>query len=988
MAVGTFGQQVQGSTHDGYWTPNWKKVDGPYLMLESGTVTKLSFLGGGGTNDQPGKGLIYSNVSSLPSVKLGEGTEVVVTAGLANGIIDLPFSPGIHLTAGLYWLGQISGTGPPNETSSTKMWYSTTGTIHNRRNTDTYSDGATDPYGASDFDAAETTLWASYTPDVVDLTPPVVAITSPTGGAILSGVVTVNVTATDNVNVKTVDLKADGAIIQTVIATLGQTTFSFQVDTRVFVNNRLVNLQASATDAQGNAATTTSTQVTVNNNSVYIPELFGDKINEYRLSKEKFGSAVKIIEYDRFGLNPLDYGAVPDGEVNPADGSVVGTDNTVAFQAVVNEARKRGGLPVLLPHAGLSKFKQSDGGPLNRGWLVSTGNISIPHGVSFIGPQGRNGAAQSGDTAGGWCTGVANLVPPSAQPTILCTNTTNPAFKSGGTGGTIANLNFLWPSQVNSSKEWSAGVGADVTALIVYPPGIKITHSDWTLENLTDYNSYIFIDWSCPTKGRIYDIASASHKSVIASSAGANEWKIDGIEFNDSTIYNGHTGWGLGPLLDINNGGPSFLSNVAINRGWIGNPPGASIQIRSSSFGLDIDHVWIDTDSGTDAGILLLQTTVGGGNALGQVVLSNVMVSRGSLMPYALRVAYPDGNLGGGANQCIFKYTNCDFWAPVKLSGGGQHLFANSLCQNGVDLNGSVVGGAALGQRVMFSNCAMGGSSALRSRGGKNFVQMSNIGANQLSQPIWCDRSAQTMAGPITITIASPGVVSFTGVYAISVGDPVVFGTSGALPTGLTVGTTYYVSEIVTANSFKVATSVVNAYSGTHVNTSGSQSGTHTLNTVPGALRVANLDAMKTRHIYIPASTVLATGETVIERFVTFNNWNSTGPRAYEFTVMEALGWGAQNDSWKIEHAVGGHETAILCTLDKGSLGWVGSTTYQGWQRSATDGSGWFSSMDNPIFTFDETTPHPYEIRYVNNTGSPITVPAAGFGLILTYCCM
>jgi hypothetical protein len=983
--AGVFGQQTVLPVQDYFFLgTDFLIAWGPYLLLEPGTVTKLTGQFQGGSSDTPIKPVLYAESSGVPGAKLAQGTETILPLGTADGLFDLPLS--VHLAAGQYWIGYQSNVATLS--GGKGRYVVRTSPPQNRRKTATYSSPAPDPFGASSFDPAEATFFATYTPDTVDLIPPVVAITSPLPAALLSGVVMVNVTASDNVNVRSVVLKADGAVVGTITSTLGQTSYSFSLDTKMFINGKLVSLVAVATDAQGNTSSTTGVVVTVNNNTVYLPEPSGDKINEYRLSKERFGAAVKIIEYDRFGLNPLDYGAVPDGEVDPATGLVSGTDNTVAFQAVLTEARNRGGMPVLLSHAGLSKFKHGDGTPLDRGWLVATGNISVPHGVSFMGPQGRNGGSQSGDTGGGWCTEFANEIPPSAQPTILCTNTTNPAFKSSGTGGTIANLNFLWPSQVNSSKEWSAGAGADVTALIVYPPGIKITHSDWTLENLTDYNSYIFIDWSCPTKGRIYDIASASHKSIIASSAGSNEWKIDGIEFNDSTIYNGHTGWGLGPLLDLINSGPSFLSNVAINRGWIGNPPGATIQVKSSAFGLDIDHVWIDTDSGTDAGILLLQTTVGGGNALGQIVISNVLVSRGSLMPYSLRVSYPDGNLGGGANQCIFKYTNCDFWAPVKLSGGGQHLFSNSLCQGGIDLNGSVVGGAALGQRVQISNCAMGGSSVLRSRGGKNFVQMSNIGANQLSQPIWCDRSAQTMAGPITITIASPGVVSFTGVYAISVGDPVVFGTSGALPTGLTVGTTYYVSEIVTANSFKVATSVVNAYSGTYINTSGSQSGTHTLNTVPGALRVANLDAMKTRHIYIPAGTVLATGETVIERFVTFNNWNSGGPRAYEFTVMEALGWGAQNDAWKIEHAVGGHETAILCTLDKGSLGWVGSTTYQGWQRSTTDGANWFATMVDPIFTFDETTPHPYEIRYVNNTGSPITVPAAGFGLILTYCCM
>jgi hypothetical protein len=78
----------------------------------------------------------------------------------------------------------------------------------------------------------------------------------------------------------------------------------------------------------------------------------------------------------------------------------------------------------------------------------------------------------------------------------------------------------------------------------------------------------------------------------------------------------------------------------------------------------------------------------------------------------------------------------------------------------------------------------------------------------------------------ITVTIASPGVVTWTS-HGLSTGTPVIFTTTGALPTGITSGTTYYVIEVA-ANTFQLATSFANALAGTAVNTSGSQSGTHT----------------------------------------------------------------------------------------------------------------------------------------------------------------
>lgn len=108
---------------------------------------------------------------------------------------------------------------------------------------------------------------------------------------------------------------------------------------------------------------------------------------------------------------------------------------------------------------------------------------------------------------------------------------------------------------------------------------------------------------------------------------------------------------------------------------------------------------------------------------------------------------------------------------------------------------------------------------------------------NQLAEKVY-DLFAYTGlaigAGPawvntatITVTIATPAVVTWTA-HGLPEGAPVVFTTSGALPTGITAGTTYYVGRSPGANSFNISTSVANAAAGTFVATSGSQSGTHT----------------------------------------------------------------------------------------------------------------------------------------------------------------
>lgn len=84
--------------------------------------------------------------------------------------------------------------------------------------------------------------------------------------------------------------------------------------------------------------------------------------------------------------------------------------------------------------------------------------------------------------------------------------------------------------------------------------------------------------------------------------------------------------------------------------------------------------------------------------------------------------------------------------------------------------------------------------------------------------------AALAKSATVTITIATPGVVSWTA-HGLGAGDPVVFRTTGALPTGLTAGTVYYViSAGLTANAFEVAATP----GGAAINTSGSQSGVHT----------------------------------------------------------------------------------------------------------------------------------------------------------------
>lgn len=78
----------------------------------------------------------------------------------------------------------------------------------------------------------------------------------------------------------------------------------------------------------------------------------------------------------------------------------------------------------------------------------------------------------------------------------------------------------------------------------------------------------------------------------------------------------------------------------------------------------------------------------------------------------------------------------------------------------------------------------------------------------------------------VTLTIASPCVVTYTN-HGLVTGQGVYFTTTGALPTGLSANTNYYVN-VINANTFSLATTAANANAGTLITTTGTQSGAHT----------------------------------------------------------------------------------------------------------------------------------------------------------------
>jgi hypothetical protein len=135
------------------------------------------------------------------------------------------------------------------------------------------------------------------------------------------------------------------------------------------------------------------------------------------------------------------------------------------------------------------------------------------------------------------------------------------------------------------------------------------------------------------------------------------------------------------------------------------------------------------------------------------------------------------------------------------------------------------------------------------------------------SYPV-CWANLHSVIGTCTISIASPGVVSYT-LHPFVTGDCVHFTTTGALPTNISPSTGYYVI-VVDGNTFRFAATYADAIAGTAINTSGTQSGVHTLVWSPWGIADST-------HFYIPDTRgLLVEGHGTGASAPVYNPWLSS----------------------------------------------------------------------------------------------------------------
>ncbi len=207
-----------------------------------------------------------------------------------------------------------------------------------------------------------------------------------------------------------------------------------------------------------------------------------------------------------------------------------------------------------------------------------------------------------------------------------------------------------------------------------------------------------------------------------------------------------------------------------------------------------------------------------------------------------IAAAYADGvkQLDFPAGRINF-LTKFSLTANMHWQGAGKNA---TLCYSSV--NDYFVERLTSGARLSVDGMSFTGNTALANSGGmwlfdsatyniKNskFADF-NREAIRFRQPVQnaiedtdVSNCGRAISATVTISNASPGIVAYAN-HGFAANTPVVFTTTGGLPTGLTAARVYYVVTD-TANTFKVALTE----GGSAINTSSAGSGVHTAYGLP-----------------------------------------------------------------------------------------------------------------------------------------------------------
>jgi len=296
-------------------------------------------------NDNRASWSSYGNYVSLAAP--GAGIWTTTWGGGYGAVSGTSFSSPI--TAGVVALMMAAKPVLPN-TQIESLLYSTA--------VDLGTAGRDPYYGYGRVDAARAVQAAAAAVGAGDTQAPAISITSPAGGSTVTGLVGVNVAASDNVGVTRVELRVNS----TTVAVDTAAPFAFTWDS-AGVPNGMVNLVAYAFDAAGNSKASTAVSVNVANGTTTV-------------IKDTAAPQVKI--------------------VNPVAGNVSG--NNVPISVNASDDSGASGITHMLYIDGTLKAT-GKGSTLGYNWNIRNGNVAAgAHTVQVVAKDEAGNSASSSVT--------------------------------------------------------------------------------------------------------------------------------------------------------------------------------------------------------------------------------------------------------------------------------------------------------------------------------------------------------------------------------------------------------------------------------------------------------------------------------------------------------------------------------------------------------------------------------------------------------------
>jgi hypothetical protein len=445
---------------------------------------------------------------------------------------------------------------PP--TAGAAEWLATAPTIYTFAGTGARTAYAWAKDGAGNVSAAKS---ASVT-IAADLVSPTVAITSPTAGSSVSGTVTVNISASDNVGVTKVELYLNG----TIYASYSNAPYSIDWNTALMANGPCT-MTAKAYDVAGNVGQSTVVVVTINNP---LPDTTAPSVTSFTLSGAATALTVQITAFSATDNVAVTGYLVTESPIVPA---ASGT----GWSSIAPASFTFAGSGTRIAYA----WVKDSAGNVSAG-VNATVTIILPQGTGntyYLSPTGNNTnscsqtlpcrelskaltMAQAGDTillADGTYTGTdVTKVGTAQSPITIKAQGSNVVISARSNVRGNLYLNNCSYVVVDGIKT-SGGTGT-------LAAGIAVRFSDHvTIKNSTSYNNNMWgifasnspnlIIENNETYGQITQHgiyvadATASHDQPIIRNNRSHDNALQGLQLNAD---NGGTGYFTGALIENN----------------------------------------------------------------------------------------------------------------------------------------------------------------------------------------------------------------------------------------------------------------------------------------------------------------------------------------------------------------------------------------------------------------------------------------------------